>query len=532
MICASCKEPARENEKLLRCGRCKKVWYHDVSCQRRHFKIHKKQCKALAASFLGFEVVESNSSLGRVAISTQNFKVGDTVLAEVPALVCNQKDGYIPLFSAYLDSEPEAQASILDMYHGSKEHLDYREILVRPELARFQHKKKHLLTVDIAKKIVSIVNLNAHQYEVKKVTGQVYTFGEEISEMQMALYPLGSIPEHSCAPNVTSDTTELGLLHYQAIVPIGENERVTYSYMGSEGVIKEPRTKRRLYLQENKSFWCECKRCVDFDECNPFVCGKCNNASMFEGGGTGSNGYRHGIYYCLLCKHECKESDKSICKQIRDCDKLLQEMDQIARRLECGDLSVCRDCLHLQSKLEGSFPSHLHWIFPKFWKLSCSAFASQALMEMQQGVSPIDQRVSQILRKAGYIQLLEAKWTLQMIGIIHGLVRLEDILAEVSDKCDSNAPTDFPSIEKVNELIIDLVGCHPKNDQTASLIFHACQDLILGGEMNESVSNLLQSYYSVLEKMERLTVEEKNRIKVFIDSRGTKNIFPNHLFRG
>ncbi len=531
MICASCKEPARGNEKLLKCGRCKKVWYHDVSCQRQHFKIHKKKCQALAVSFVGFDVVDSNSPLGRVAIATQDFNIGDTVLAEVPALVCNQSNGYIPLFSAYLDAEPEAQVSILDMYHGSEEHLNFRENLVRRELARFQHKTKHLLTIDIAKKIVSIVNLNAHQYEVKKVTGGVYAYGDPTSAMEVALFPLGSIPEHSCAPNVTSDTTELGLSHYQAIVPIGKNERVTYSYMGSEKVVKEPRMKRRLFLQENKAFLCECKRCVGFDECNPFVCGKCKKASMFEGGGLGTHGYRHGVYYCLLCKHECDESDKSICKQKRHSDMYVQEMDQIKCTLQSGDLSVHQDCLQLQSKLECSIPSHLHWIFPTFWKLSCSVFASNALMEMQQGVRPTDQRVSQILRMAGYMQLLEAKWTMQMIGIIHGLISLEDVLSEVSSKSDSKAPTDFPSIEKVNELIIDLVECHPKNDQSASLIFHACQDLILGGEMNESVSNLLQSYYSVMEKMERLSDEEKNRIKVFIDSKGTKNIFPNHLLR-
>ena len=32
---------------LKRCSRCKSVWYHDATCQRSHFPIHKKECKKL-----------------------------------------------------------------------------------------------------------------------------------------------------------------------------------------------------------------------------------------------------------------------------------------------------------------------------------------------------------------------------------------------------------------------------------------------------------------------------------------------------
>lgn len=41
-ICAYC---GKTGEKLLRCGRCKKVYYCSVNCQRPHWKIHKKVCK-------------------------------------------------------------------------------------------------------------------------------------------------------------------------------------------------------------------------------------------------------------------------------------------------------------------------------------------------------------------------------------------------------------------------------------------------------------------------------------------------------
>ena len=40
--CAFCN---KQLHKLLRCGRCKKVYYCSVQCQKPHWKIHKKICK-------------------------------------------------------------------------------------------------------------------------------------------------------------------------------------------------------------------------------------------------------------------------------------------------------------------------------------------------------------------------------------------------------------------------------------------------------------------------------------------------------
>ncbi|KAJ7132148.1 hypothetical protein C8R44DRAFT_612729 [Mycena epipterygia] len=45
-ICVACHKPESPNSKLLKCGRCKEVEYCGKPCQERHWKAHKKACKA------------------------------------------------------------------------------------------------------------------------------------------------------------------------------------------------------------------------------------------------------------------------------------------------------------------------------------------------------------------------------------------------------------------------------------------------------------------------------------------------------
>ncbi len=47
--CAFCGKPPLKDQagndiKMKTCSRCKIVYYHDVDCQRKHWKIHKKTC--------------------------------------------------------------------------------------------------------------------------------------------------------------------------------------------------------------------------------------------------------------------------------------------------------------------------------------------------------------------------------------------------------------------------------------------------------------------------------------------------------
>lgn len=51
--CSFCGLPPKRAEAgtlipLKRCSRCHQAWYHDIDCQRKHFSVHKKECKKLA----------------------------------------------------------------------------------------------------------------------------------------------------------------------------------------------------------------------------------------------------------------------------------------------------------------------------------------------------------------------------------------------------------------------------------------------------------------------------------------------------
>jgi hypothetical protein len=44
IMCAACGRPPRNAQPLLRCTRCKYVYYHDRQCQRAHYPLHRSVC--------------------------------------------------------------------------------------------------------------------------------------------------------------------------------------------------------------------------------------------------------------------------------------------------------------------------------------------------------------------------------------------------------------------------------------------------------------------------------------------------------
>jgi hypothetical protein len=48
LVCAYTFQPASPQNHLLRCSRCKDVWYSSIDSQRNHWKLHKKTCTPLS----------------------------------------------------------------------------------------------------------------------------------------------------------------------------------------------------------------------------------------------------------------------------------------------------------------------------------------------------------------------------------------------------------------------------------------------------------------------------------------------------
>ena len=45
-VCSYCQLPPKDGGKKLKiCSKCKKVWYHNAECQRKHWSLHKHDCK-------------------------------------------------------------------------------------------------------------------------------------------------------------------------------------------------------------------------------------------------------------------------------------------------------------------------------------------------------------------------------------------------------------------------------------------------------------------------------------------------------
>lgn len=525
--CGACNKPAFEDKQLSKCGRCKKVYYHDANCQKKHYPQHKKVCKQMAASFVGMKVVNSGTPLGRVAVSKEAFNSGDVVLAEVPAIVFDDQN-YIRLFTEYLDASSDVQASIFDMHHNVDTIKGLQNQFLVSQLQIFQHEKKALLTLEIAEKLLSIVNHNAHEYNLLSGKVKVYAYGVP-PKSEAALYTLGSKIEHSCVPNVTMKTTDLGLLQYQALIPIEEEVRIGFSYMSS--VYNEPRMARREFLQTNKGFQCECKRCIGFDECNPFKCHNCQEESMFEAGS------KSGIYCCILCDHEDRKSEL-IEKQIEKVNLFRAQLDALLSRLQSGDLDVAYDCLQLQSEIADHCASPLHWLYPQIWTLISSAFASLARMDMKEGIPPTHPDVAENLRMAGYAELQEVKWIQRIISIVHGWESLKDVVIASKEDAgvytstgDNGVATILDVQNLINDLTKDTTTMRYPNSNVTMEIFRAGQDLVLGGELTEDVSRLFGRYSNDLASMKGLglTDEQLNSITVLVHSNGRINQFSNHL---
>ena len=49
LSCSTCGTPQTETMTLLKCQQCKSVQYCDKTCQKKHWKKHKKECKHLMA---------------------------------------------------------------------------------------------------------------------------------------------------------------------------------------------------------------------------------------------------------------------------------------------------------------------------------------------------------------------------------------------------------------------------------------------------------------------------------------------------
>lgn len=530
--CDSCGEPPHNDERLKCCSRCKKVWYHDAICQRKHFSQHKLMCRQLAASFTdGVKVIDSgDEQLGRVTIATRDLEPGEVVLSEPPAIVFDDSNGYFGLFNAFLNAPQETKDVIMEMHHTPITEENFATIFTDPrqqaitnEIRRYyasaSFDRAALLHERLARALVSVMDSNAHSYSTQGDDNN-----NEDGPNSMALYVIGSKLEHSCAPNVSYRNTESGNLEYIAEASIQAGDRLSISY--APIVYEKPRDVRRHFLETNKGFECLCERCMGPNECFPITCycRKCeSNQVMFEHGSDEK-------FKCVVCGSNSDNVDDMICDQIDHQAHYVTQVLMMGARLESEspvDAESFAEALRLQSASADEI-HHLHWVHPACLA-SVSKYASAfARMLMLEGKTT--EQVSGVLLTSAMCQLYHLVWLQRNVSIVRGLVSLKDVVKGLKDKPTYHVTLtpDVKDVEAIVEALVD--GERPQHDNTVVVpfVFHAGQDLALAGHANLA-AKLYGRYQGALSRWKTLSEENRRNIYVLVESQGRDNRFKNYL---
>ena len=161
---------------------------------------------------------------------------------------------------------------------------------VSRQIQMLDHRDKCLMTADVALKLCKVFMYNCHAY--RQNAGTSVASSNSLGETVKAVFLLASKVEHSCAPNVEININENGMLQYTTFTTLKQGDRILYSY--GPGYAQP----RQQALYESRIFLCQCKRCINFDECSPYEFPRCKKQTMFEGwdlSDSGSYRWKHTI---------------------------------------------------------------------------------------------------------------------------------------------------------------------------------------------------------------------------------------------
>ena len=252
--CARCLSTSRKGEtavktNLMRCGGCKQIWYCSRDCQKEDFKFHKFECKQ---SSVLFPSEQQQGSIDNARLLVRNFLAlnlqGDTYTT-----MCSKQMGRISCGSKHFDN--------LLQYDKS---LDAQELFDIQRASRSlwnQRKKIKLNNSEILERLPIL----ERQLEADLRRFRANNFGVTDAMARVvasAVYPLGALLNHSCAPNCLLRYNFDGKTPIMEIVAardIAEGEELTHSYVE----LVSPKETRGKSLKEIFGFDCHCERCAN-----------------------------------------------------------------------------------------------------------------------------------------------------------------------------------------------------------------------------------------------------------------------------
>jgi len=217
-----------------------------------------------------FVKLERNEDHGRIVVATREIDVGCKIIREKPVLVW-QSDKWEEYLTKFTALSPAEQLGVLDMHCfplGSQQlHQHKHEI--------FQCADNVGVNQSLALKLLSISLANGHDYYGRDdlVYEEVASFIPQSGRSnKCALFLYASKVSHSCHPNVTyTSKTKDGKMEYKAVRKIEPGDMICFPY--TFNIWETPTHLRRKELQDARSFYCKCKRCMGPDLLRIIKCG-------------------------------------------------------------------------------------------------------------------------------------------------------------------------------------------------------------------------------------------------------------------
>jgi len=309
--CPSCGTIAE-----TKCTGCKQIYYCNKACQKKHWKQHKPECKALPYR------IGNSPDLGNYLTASRNIKKGETLFTEAPLCIGPTPitvpiclNCYTPVDGSFLCPKSgwplcgascatavahNAEVVIPAQCEAKFEIESYTEpcylyecvnvmralLMQKTSPAKYKQlmameshqemrrglpswKRTQEMVIAVMKKTLGIMvfeaicpELDLSDETIQKIQGIFDTNAKEIrlpfSEAE-ALYVTGSILEHNCQPNVSFTFGEDFSITVRAGRDIAEGEHLAIMYTHALwGTVA-----RRDHLFLQKKFWCTCDRCKD-----------------------------------------------------------------------------------------------------------------------------------------------------------------------------------------------------------------------------------------------------------------------------
>jgi len=311
--CGTC--PACGKIAETKCTGCKQIYYCNRDCQKKHWKQHKPECKALPYR------IGNSPDLGNFMVASRDLKKGEILFNEPPLCIgpnavtlpiclhCYTpvdgsfkcpKSGW-PLCGPSCASKVAHNAEVVvPTQCDAKFEIDsYTEpcylyecinvmralLLQKTSPAKYKKlmameshfesrrdtpawKRTHEMVVEVMKKTLGIMVFEAIMPEfdwsdetIQKIQGIFDTNAKEIrlpySEAE-ALYATASVLEHNCTPNTSFTFSDDFSITVRAgrNIKAGEHLSIMYTH-ALWGTVA-----RRDHLWSNKKFWCRCDRCA------------------------------------------------------------------------------------------------------------------------------------------------------------------------------------------------------------------------------------------------------------------------------